>query len=88
MASNLEVQLMDIQFVTSIAPIVRDTEASRIFYADTLGLDFEGHDGEYVFTHELDGTKHFGLWPLRKACQPVSWHSPNGLPRPWLPGQH
>jgi catechol 2,3-dioxygenase-like lactoylglutathione lyase family enzyme len=69
MASNPEVQPMDIQFVSSIAPIVRDTEASRIFYADTLSLDFEGHDGDYVFTHELDGTKHFGLWPLSEAAK-------------------
>ena len=84
MASNPEVQPMDIQFMTSIAPIVRDTEASRIFYADTLGLDFEGHDGEYVFTHELDGTKHFGSGPFRKRPKPVS-APPNGLPRPRLP---
>ena len=59
---------MDVQFVTSIAPIVRDAEASRSFYADALGLDFEGRDGDYVFTHELEGTKHFGLWPLSEAA--------------------
>ena len=59
---------MEVQFVTSIAPIVRDREASRSFYADALGLDFEGQDGDYVFTHELGGTKHFGLWPLSEAA--------------------
>src|ERR1700722_18779087 len=59
---------MDVQFVTSIAPIVRDLEASRSFYADALGLDFEGQEGDYVFTHELEGTKHFGLWPLSEAA--------------------
>jgi catechol 2,3-dioxygenase-like lactoylglutathione lyase family enzyme len=59
---------MDIQFLTSIAPIVRDVEASRSFYAEVLGLDFEGHDGDYVYTHELEGTKHFGLWPLSEAA--------------------
>ncbi len=47
---------MDVQFVTSVAPIVRDAEASRSFYADALGLSFEGQDGDYVFTHELGGT--------------------------------
>src|SRR5208282_740834 len=61
-------RLMDVQFVTSIAPIVRDAEASRSFYADTLGLGFEGQEGDYVFTHELEGTKHFGLWPLSEAA--------------------
>jgi catechol 2,3-dioxygenase-like lactoylglutathione lyase family enzyme len=59
---------MDVQFVTSIAPIVRDPEASRSFYADGLGLAFEGHEGDYVFTHELEGAKHFGLWPLSEAA--------------------
>ena len=59
---------MDVQFVTSIAPIVRDPDASRSFYADALGLGFEGQEGDYVFTHELEGTKHFGLWPLSEAA--------------------
>jgi catechol 2,3-dioxygenase-like lactoylglutathione lyase family enzyme len=59
---------MDVQFVTSIAPIVRDAEASRSFYSDGLGLGFEGQDGDYVFTHELEGAKHFGLWPLSEAA--------------------
>jgi catechol 2,3-dioxygenase-like lactoylglutathione lyase family enzyme len=63
-----EVSLMDIQFVTSVAPIVRDAESSRSFYVDTLGLRFEGREGGYVFTHELEGTKHFGLWPLSEAA--------------------
>jgi catechol 2,3-dioxygenase-like lactoylglutathione lyase family enzyme len=59
---------MDVQFVTSIAPIVRDAEASRSFYTGALGLDFECQEGNYVFTHELKGTKHFGLWPLSEAA--------------------
>jgi catechol 2,3-dioxygenase-like lactoylglutathione lyase family enzyme len=59
---------MEVQFVTSIAPIVRDAEVSRSFYANALGLNFEGQEGDYVFTHELEGTKHFGLWPLSEAA--------------------
>jgi catechol 2,3-dioxygenase-like lactoylglutathione lyase family enzyme len=59
---------MDVLFLTSIAPIVRDPDASRSFYADGLGMAFEGQEGDYVFTHELDGTKHFGLWPLSEAA--------------------
>ena len=60
---------MDVQFLTSIAPIVPDGEASLSFYGDALGLDFEHHEGDYVFTHELEGVKHFGLWPLSEAAQ-------------------
>ena len=60
---------MEIQFVTSIAPIVRDADASHAFYEDALDLSFEGVEGDYVFTHKLEGTKHFGLWPLSEAAQ-------------------
>lgn len=59
---------MEVQFLTSIAPIVRDAELSRSFYADALNLRFEHQEGEYVFTHELEGAKHFGLWPLSEAA--------------------
>ncbi len=59
---------MNVQFVASVAPIVRDAEASRSFYGDALGLSFEGQEGDYLFTHNLGGTKHFGLWPLSEAA--------------------
>ena len=58
---------MDVQFVASIAPIVRDADAARCT-RDALGLSFEGEEGDYVFTHKLEGTKHFGLWPLSEAA--------------------
>ena len=59
---------MDVQFVASVAPIVRDADAARAFYRDALGLSFEGGDGDYVYTHRLEGTKHLGLWPLAEAA--------------------
>jgi catechol 2,3-dioxygenase-like lactoylglutathione lyase family enzyme len=59
---------MDVQFLASVAPIVRDAGATRSFYRDALGLSFEGHEGDYLFTHELEGAKHFGLWPLSEAA--------------------
>jgi catechol 2,3-dioxygenase-like lactoylglutathione lyase family enzyme len=57
---------MNVQFIASVAPIVRDADAARSFYRDALGLSF---DGDYVFTQELEGTKHFGLWPLSEAAK-------------------
>ena len=75
---------MDVQFLTSIAPIVRDAEISRSFYADALNLRFEHQEGEYRFTHELEGAKHFGLWPLSEAANScfgtTEW--PAGIPVP------
>ena len=60
---------MEVQFVASIAPIVRESDAAKSFYRDALGLSFEGGEGDYVFTHRLAGVKHFGLWPLKDAAQ-------------------
>jgi catechol 2,3-dioxygenase-like lactoylglutathione lyase family enzyme len=60
---------MDVKFVASVAPIVRDGEAARAFYGDALGLSFEGGEGDYAFTQRLEGTKHFGLWPLSEAAK-------------------
>ena len=59
---------MEIQFVTSVAPIVRDAEKARALYVDALGLSFEGEAGDYRYSHMLEGTKHFGLSPLSEAA--------------------
>jgi catechol 2,3-dioxygenase-like lactoylglutathione lyase family enzyme len=75
---------MDVQFVASVAPIVRDADASRAFYRDALGLSFEDEEGDYLFTQKLEGTKHFGLWPLSEAANAcfaaTEW--PAGIPVP------
>jgi catechol 2,3-dioxygenase-like lactoylglutathione lyase family enzyme len=60
---------MDVLFVASFSPIVRDDAAARAFYDEALGLTFEGGEGDYRFTHRLEGIKHLGLWPLRDAAQ-------------------
>jgi catechol 2,3-dioxygenase-like lactoylglutathione lyase family enzyme len=59
---------MEVLLVASVSAIVRDVAATRTFYADGLGLSFEGGEGDYVFTEQLPGVKHFGLWPLRDAA--------------------
>jgi catechol 2,3-dioxygenase-like lactoylglutathione lyase family enzyme len=60
---------MDVLFVASVSPIVRDPEASRAFYTGALGLAFEGGEGDYRFTERLGGVKHFGMWPLVDAAR-------------------
>jgi catechol 2,3-dioxygenase-like lactoylglutathione lyase family enzyme len=83
-----EVESMNVQFVTSVAPIVRDADAARSFYRDALGLSFGGHDGNYGFTHKLEETKHFGLWPLSEATNAcfgnTEWPDDIPVPRPAL----
>jgi catechol 2,3-dioxygenase-like lactoylglutathione lyase family enzyme len=58
---------VDIQFLTSTAVISPDPAASRALYVDALGLPLEGDD--YMHTEQLEGTRHFGVWPLRQCAQ-------------------
>ena len=75
---------MKVQFVASVSLIVEDPASSRRFYQDGLGLEFEGGEGDYVFTERLPGVKHFGLWPLSEAARACfgtdEW--PNDVPVP------
>ena len=76
---------MRVQFVASFSPIVADPVASRRFYGDAFGLRFEGGEGDYVFTHELAGVKHFGMWPLSAAAQAcfgrIEWPADVAVPQ-------
>ena len=58
---------MNVLFVAGFATIVRDPEASAGLYIDGLGLPMER--GDYPSTGEIEGVKHFGLWPLEQAAQ-------------------
>jgi catechol 2,3-dioxygenase-like lactoylglutathione lyase family enzyme len=60
---------MNVEFVASFSPIVRDPAAARELYGGGLGLSFERNDGDYVFTEQLAGVRHFGLWPLTEAAE-------------------
>jgi catechol 2,3-dioxygenase-like lactoylglutathione lyase family enzyme len=59
---------MKVLFVSSFSPIAADPAASRRLYVDALGLPLTG-DGDYVFSEQLDGVKHLGIWPLAEAAQ-------------------
>ena len=53
---------MNVEFVASFSPIVRDPAAARELYGGGLGLSFERNDGDYVFTEQpqASGTSGFG----------------------------
>ena len=76
---------MEVQFIASFAPIVRDIPASRAFYRDALGLSFEGGAGDYIYSEQLDGARHFGLWPLSDAANAcfgtTEWPSAVAVPQ-------
>jgi catechol 2,3-dioxygenase-like lactoylglutathione lyase family enzyme len=61
---------MQIQFISSVSVIAPDPARSRQLYVDALGLPLEhGEDHNYYFSERIDGTKHFGVWPLHQAAQ-------------------
>ena len=60
---------MSIASFASFAPLVRDIPRSQAFYSDDLGLTFEGGGDGYIFTDRMEGSKHFGLWPLSDAAR-------------------
>ena len=76
---------MEIQFITSMAVITPDPERSRALYVSALGLPLEAAEGDdYVHSEDIDGAKHFGVWPLRQAAQACfgSDQWPSGRPVP------
>jgi catechol 2,3-dioxygenase-like lactoylglutathione lyase family enzyme len=76
---------VDIEFVASIAVIASDPAGSRELFVDALGLPLKADQGgDYFHSEEIEGTKHFGVWPLTQAAQACfgrpEW--PDGRPVP------
>jgi catechol 2,3-dioxygenase-like lactoylglutathione lyase family enzyme len=61
--------IMDVQFIASIAVITPDPRVSRRLYVDALGLPLAAAEGDdYLHSEDIDGSKHFGVWPLTQAA--------------------
>jgi catechol 2,3-dioxygenase-like lactoylglutathione lyase family enzyme len=61
---------MNILFIATVAVIAPAPAESRKLYVDALGLPLKRHEGDdYFFSEELEGAKHFGVWPLAQAAQ-------------------
>jgi len=75
---------MRIESLASVSVVVSDAALASRLYRDTLGVVFEGGEGDYVFTEKLPGVKHFGLWPLAEAATACfgSAEWPSGRPQP------
>jgi catechol 2,3-dioxygenase-like lactoylglutathione lyase family enzyme len=79
---------IDVLFVAGFGPIVRDPAASRQFYSHALGLPFKEDASGYLHTGELDGVKHFALWPLAQAAESCfdkdQWPGHLPIPQAWI----
>src|SRR5579863_8784300 len=79
---------INVLFVAGFGPIVRDPAASRKFYSGALGLSFKEETNGYLHTGDLDGVKHFALWPLPQAAESCfgtdQWPGNIPVPQAWL----
>lgn len=77
-----------ILFIAGFGPISRDATQSRNLYRDTLGIPFKEDSDGYLYTHALQGAKHFALWPLSQAARSCfgkdSWPDNISVPQAWL----
>src|SRR6478672_4857642 len=60
---------MNVQFIASFAVISADAEASRKLYVDALGLPLAATEDGYLHSGDIEGAKHFGVWPLSQAAE-------------------
>jgi catechol 2,3-dioxygenase-like lactoylglutathione lyase family enzyme len=77
---------MDVLFVSSVAVVSADPPASRKLFIDALGLPLEPHPAsEYYSSEKVEGTRHFGVWPLAEAAQAcfgtTTWPSDRTVPQ-------
>jgi catechol 2,3-dioxygenase-like lactoylglutathione lyase family enzyme len=79
---------IEVLFVAGFGPIVSDREESSKFYSEILGLPLKEDTDGYLHTGELDGVKHFALWPLAQAAQSCfgtdQWAGNVPIPQGWI----
>jgi catechol 2,3-dioxygenase-like lactoylglutathione lyase family enzyme len=77
---------MNVQFIASVSLISADPGTTRGLLTRVFGLPLAAGsaDPDYVFSEHIEGSKHFGVWPLAQAAEACfgapSW--PKDLPVP------
>ncbi|MDY0416488.1 glyoxalase [Enterobacter sp. 170198] len=83
---------IDVLFIAGFGPISQSTDASTAFYVHTLGLPLKPMEGnsDYLLAEEgqLEGVKHFAVWPLSQAATScfgeAQWPSEHPIPQGWI----
>jgi len=85
---NKNLKNVEVLFIAGFGPITRDQKASKKLYADALGISFEEMDNGYLHTGDVEGAKHFALWPLSQAAESCfgspEWPANLPVPQAWL----
>jgi catechol 2,3-dioxygenase-like lactoylglutathione lyase family enzyme len=77
---------VNVIFMASVAVIAPDPPKSRELFVEALGLPLEASPGDdYFHTDQIEGSKHFGVWPLTQAAQACfgvdQWPSDRPVPQ-------
>lgn len=83
---------LGVLFVAGFGPITRESDASKAFYVEALGLPLKPMPGNesYLLAEQgaLDGVKHFAMWPLAQAAQSCfgddRWPADLAAPQAWI----
>ena len=79
---------MKVSFIAGFGPIVRDTDASRRFWQDGLGLPLGEIAPGYWGTDDVEGVNAFALWPLSQAAESTfgtdAWPEELPTPQAWI----
>jgi catechol 2,3-dioxygenase-like lactoylglutathione lyase family enzyme len=79
---------MKVSFVAGFGPIVRDTDASRRFWEQGMGIGLTEAAPGYFTNDSLQGVKAFALWPLSQAAESTfgtdAWPEDIPAPQAWL----
>lgn len=62
---------MQILFVAGFSVITSEPAADRTLFTEALGLPLTpaAEDSAYVYSQEVPGAKHLGVWPLADAAR-------------------
>ncbi len=62
---------MNVQFIASVSLISAGSDTTRGLLTRAFGLPLEAGsaDPDYVFSERIEGSKHFGVWPLTQAAE-------------------
>jgi catechol 2,3-dioxygenase-like lactoylglutathione lyase family enzyme len=75
-------------FVAGFGPIVQDNAESQRHYLSTLGLPLKNEGNGYCHSDEIEGVRHFALWPLSQAAESCfgtrEWPSNIQVPQAWI----
>jgi catechol 2,3-dioxygenase-like lactoylglutathione lyase family enzyme len=77
---------MNIEFITGFAVVTPEPARSRALYVEALGLPLAHAEGDdYDHSEDIDGARHFGVWPLTQAAQACfgaeSWPAEHAVPQ-------